>query len=147
MEIDLLKFKDAPNYEYHLTNESLGLDIASVPLALEYAFVPSFQYKYDADKEDRPVKNNNLDMGAFEYFPSNFTPKSLIDKYTFFPNPTKDIIYFSEEIKYYKIWYANGALIKDVKLPSISASFHDLSSGVYFIQLENGSCKKVTKGI
>lgn len=144
-EISDLKLKDPQNYDYHLTNESPGIDAATNPVALPYAFVPEYQYKYDTDFEVRSKHNGNFDMGAFEYVSPNGVIEGTNNKSIFFPNPVKDMLYFNEGVESYIIYDVKGRVVKAGRTKGRYLNVESVSAGMYYIKVNNNKIERLIK--
>lgn len=55
-------------------------------------------------------------------------------KFTFYPNPTRDFIYFEQEFAEVKVYNLSGKLVKTVDKIEVSVDLSQLSNGTYFLQ-------------
>jgi len=66
---------------------------------------------------------------------------------TLYPNPVKDILYFSNEVSDIKISDLSGRVIKQIYTKEKSINIEDLASGVYIITGKTEGVKTITKKI
>ena len=78
------------------------------------------------------------DVGAYEYYENTLTNDSSINNnFIVYPNPTKDIVYFSNDLtnKKYKIVSITGTIIKNGIIKGNKILLSDLKTGFYFINI------------
>lgn len=66
---------------------------------------------------------------------------------TVYPNPVKDILYFSEEVSNVKITDASGRTVKEFSTKGKSVDASNLAKGVYIISIVTKEGKNITKKI
>jgi len=76
-------------------------------------------------------------------------PESTVSTLSFYPNPVKNVLNFSEEVTDVKITDVSGRAVKQFSTPGKSADLSNLSNGVYIVSAttENGETiiKKIIK--
>ena len=64
---------------------------------------------------------------------------------TMYPNPVKDMLYFSEEVSQIKITDISGKLVKQITSKSKSINVSQLSKGVYLVNAISKTGEKISK--
>lgn len=95
------------------------------------------------------IEGNNGEIGANYWILKMSEEIMVIDEHQktkiyIYPNPVKDILYFSEEFLHIKITDVSGRIVKEVSASSKSVNVSNLAKGVYMITATSKSGKMVS---
>jgi hypothetical protein len=84
------------------------------------------------------LTENTIDLGAYEYsgYLSANSFQNLENTMSFYPNPAKNVLYFSEEILNAKILDLSGKLVMQIYNPAKSIDVSQLAKNVYLISIQ-----------
>jgi uncharacterized delta-60 repeat protein len=106
--------------------------------------------EYPVDSGGNPMDSENNKIFLAKYLVNEDLATEEIsssNKVSIYPNPAKDVLYFStnEKIDKAEIYDLNGRLVKFGKISSGYINVSDLSKGLYFIVLQTETGKIKTK--
>jgi len=139
------------NTTFH-PNEGYGLSIVNNP-ALSVCSLPNFcgYLENPASSHPRNITGNLTDcmdeaavVAACALLSVN---EPEVNKITLFPNPVKEMLYFSEEVSQIKITDLSGRTVKPTTTKGASINLSHLSGGIYIITATTFEGKKVTRKI
>lgn len=126
------KFKNSARREYFLNQNSIainrGVFISKKVLAYELI---STRIYYDTCFVKPRTSDDRVDVGAYEYDSTTPIDLSVPARFNIFPNPTADILHFSQPIQY-SLFDLMGNLIFTGNGDQIS--LHNLVPGTYLLQ-------------
>ena len=82
------------------------------------------------------------DIGAYEFlFPVGISQKTSIEGGSIFPNPSKDIIYFTKDLtnRDYQIFSPLGKIVKSGKIENNQLNIEELKTGIYFLEIRGNN--------
>lgn len=146
-QISEMNFVKAGIYDYHLTENSPGINEASIPVALPDIFQPNFEYKYNAQKSIRNKIGIGFDIGAFEYNNINHN-KELNHQLSIFPNPTSSLLNVvttsDKEFIEYSIYTTIGTKVQEGKFYG-QIDVSNLVTGLYYLVVDGEPQVKFVK--
>ena len=128
-------FNDESNYD---------LDILVGSPAIGTGFAHNFLPDFDFNEDLRDP--SSVDIGAYVHEPHilNFEKVKQNFKNLFYPNPAKNSIYLLHQRSgNYRIYTISGILIESSSFYNHNISVNHLNSGVYLIQIDQMSIKKL----
>lgn len=141
--IAALAFSDIDNYDYHLTEESLAINIGKPAgsTAEGYSLTPEYEYVHPTATVPR-TNHGIIDAGAYEYAGSSRTWQEKNKDVISVINCGYELLIESEEkIKELDIYDMSGRLLiyTQVNDESKHQDIHCLSPGMYFIKITTKS--------
>lgn len=89
---------DEGNYDYHLTAKSPAVDYGmAVKEQNGLSLTPEYEYVHVAQGTPRTLSGSAIDAGAYEFEQSSSTYPLIVRKFSVWPNPVKDELFFNLE--------------------------------------------------
>ncbi len=85
-DVSQAKFLDEPDYDYHLTSSSPGINQGTNPDSVPgFNLVPKFEYIHPLSYSSRT--DNGIDIGAYQWNTTGVEDNSYLSSFLVYPNP------------------------------------------------------------
>ncbi|MGC4130384.1 MAG: choice-of-anchor Q domain-containing protein [Bergeyella sp.] len=131
-------FTDPTNGDYTLKSGSPAINAGSNSLNTTTTDLAGNARVYDTV----------IDLGAYEYLGGTLSAVSVLkDKLLVYPNPVKEILYFSEEVSNIRITDLSGRTVKQISSTGKTVDVSNLANGVYIVTAVAKSGETVARKI
>ncbi|MGB9702207.1 MAG: hypothetical protein ACPL1A_05695 [Candidatus Kapaibacteriota bacterium] len=147
-DIKAFDFVSTESYDYHLTNASMAINSGNAinKIIKGYLLTPTYEYVEETSKKIRK-RDNNIDIGAYEYEATGITNDKVKEKCYVSPNFVYEKLYLNNLSAYnqnFEIYnYLGIRVLFGIIDNEIDVS--TLSTGIYYLIIENEQTLKFVK--